>query len=272
MAAAVAQPAPEHFRVLEDGHSVEFVEQDGNSFSLAPVLRKYTAAKLQVKGSRRITVVELSLLADALGLLRSLQYDVVQFNTTNDGVARTPSQVRYLAYRLTRQGAAFGVRVPRPGTGAGTCTIYWRDWHSIVDFSPFRICSVVNMMCLSALTDLSMSPPMCLGMFSPVVVPGLDALVAWVESMVADSIAAARTMIVGGVVEFAGLAEFFQPGTDLLDRGAATGLYGVPTAMRVRAGTLGLLYLSDLVGSGYTYMFLFQHLIDHMFILFDLYH
>ena len=35
---------------------------------------------------------------------------------------------------------------------------------------------------------------------------------------------------------FASLGELFVPGADLVDHGAATGLFGVPMAVRVRAG------------------------------------
>jgi hypothetical protein len=185
MAAALGSDVASPFRVLETG-SIEVDEGSGNSFHLGPVLRKYTSAKLQVKGMKRTTVVELALLVDALGLLRSLQYDVSQFNSAC-GSSMSPSEVRYACYRLTRQASAFGVRVPRPGSGT-------------------------------------------------VVVPGLDALVAHVEACHADQIAAARGLIAGAVVDFASLAEFFRPGVDVVDRGACTGIFGVPTAMRVRAG------------------------------------
>jgi hypothetical protein len=82
---------------------------------LGPILRKYTPAKLLVRGgSARVTKVELTQLYDALGLLRSLQHDVALFNAASG----SPSEVRYAAFRLTRQAAAFGVRVPRAGGGA----------------------------------------------------------------------------------------------------------------------------------------------------------
>jgi len=57
-----------------------------------------------------------------------------------------------------------------------------------------------------------------------------------VESSFADQVEAARAMIAGGVVDFPSIAELFRPGVDLLDRGLATGIFGVPTAMRVRGG------------------------------------
>ena len=175
-----------YFRVADSG-SIEVEERDGNAFSLGPILRKFTAAKLAVKGARRTTTVELSMLTDALGLLRALQFDVAQFNAAT-GAPRATSEVRYRAFRLTRQAAAFGVRVPRAG-GADA-----------------------------------------------VVVPGLDELVDFVEAQAADRITAARALVAGGVCDFESLGEFFRPGVDLLDRGAATGLFGVSTAMRVRAG------------------------------------
>jgi hypothetical protein len=190
---AAHQPAPGLFRVLEAPQlAVEVDEGGGNAFHLGPILRKYTSARLAVKGARRTTTVELPLLYDALGLLRSLQYDVAEFNSAAiaaaAGTPLSPSALRYACYRLTRQASAFGVRVPRPGTPGAT-----------VD------------------------------------VPGLDALVAFVEAENADAIAAARGLIAGGVVDFPALPELFRPGVDVLDRGAATGLFGVPTAMRVRA-------------------------------------
>ena len=176
------------FRVLaDDNGSIEVAELNTNDFQLGPILRKYTAAKLTVKGMLRTTKVELTRLFDALGLLRSLQYDVAQFNTVCCAPTLTPSAVRYACYRLTRQAAAFGVRAPRPNTGI-----------------------VVR-------------------------VPGLDDLLLYVEAAHANVIAASRSAIAGGAVEFDGLAEFFVPGVDVVDRGAATGVFGVPTVMRVRA-------------------------------------
>ena len=175
------------FKVLEDEGKIEVEEQNGNAFQLGPILRKYTSAKLTVKGIKRLTTVEFSLLYDALGLLRSLQYDVAQYNSAAQSSGElSSSELRYACYRLTRQASAFGVRVPRPGTAT-------------------------------------------------VEVPGLQELVAFIEQRFADEIATARTLIAGGIVDFPSLAELFTPGTDLLDRGAATGLFGVPTAMRVRA-------------------------------------
>lgn len=186
--APASPPATEgaYFTVLEEGAAIEVLEGSGNTFHLGPILRKYTSARLVVKGARRSTVVELSLLYDALGLLRSLQYDVEQFNSAAGDHALSSSELRYRCYRLTRQASAFGVRVPRPGT-------------------------------------------------STVAVPGLTELVSYIESVYADALISARGLVAGGVVDFAGLAELFTPGRDMLDRGAATGLFGVPTAMRVRA-------------------------------------
>jgi hypothetical protein len=181
------------FNVVEakDGSlSVEVEEGKGNAFHLGPILRKYTSARLNVKGARSTTLVEFSLLYEALGLLRSLQYDVASFNSVSDSTqsatSATNSHVRYACYRLTRQAAAFGVRVPRPGSGT-------------------------------------------------VEVPGLNELVEFVETTFADQITRARILLAGGLVDFAALAEMYRPGTDLVDRGACTGLFGVPTGMRVRA-------------------------------------
>lgn len=150
------------------------------------MLRKYTAARLTVKPGRRgVTTIELSRLFDALGLLRSLRYDVACSNAAAEA-RLPPSELRYACFRLNRQAAAFGVRVPRPGTGIVT-------------------------------------------------VPGLDELVAHVESAHAQQLDISRTLLAGGVCDFESLAELFTPSADLLDRGAATGLFGVPTAFRVRA-------------------------------------
>ena len=190
-AAAGVVPSCPHFRVLEGDGGVEVPEAGGNALHLGPVLRRYTSARLAVRASGRTTTVELPLLYDALGLLRALQHDVASFNaacSAGGGAAQPPSSAtRYACYRLTRQAAAFGARVPRPGTGT-------------------------------------------------VEVPGLDELVAWVEAAHATQLAAAAALLAGGVVDFASLGELFRPGTDLLDRGAATGLFGVPTAFRARGG------------------------------------
>jgi hypothetical protein len=184
------------FRVLDDGSGVEVEEGTGNAFHLGPILRKYTPAKLVVRGATRTTTVGLPALFDALGLLRSLAYDVARFNDAAAGgedaaaasrpAAQTAGEARYGCYRLSRQAAAFGVRLPRPGT-------------------------------------------------TPVEVPGLTALLDLVEMHFADAIAGARAVLAGGVVDFLSLAELYAPGRDLVDRGAATGIFGVPTAMRARA-------------------------------------
>ncbi len=183
-----------HFRADLQSRIVEVDESDGNSFHLAPILRKYTSARLTVSSRSRVTAVEFSLLYDALGLLRSLQYDVLQFNRANacepESSDMLPSELRYCCFRLNRQAAAFGVRLPRARSSA----------HA-----------------------------------APLVVPGLDDLVHFIESQFSSQIEAARTLIAGGVVDFASLCELFRPGADLLDRGLATGIYGVPTAMRCRA-------------------------------------
>jgi hypothetical protein len=102
-----------------------------------------------------------------------------------------PSELRYGCFRLNRQAAAFGVRLPRVGTSTSTVSV-----------------------------------------------PGLDDLVEFIESQFSSQIVASKTLISGGVVDFASLFELFQPGVDLLDRGLTTGFYGVPTAMRCRASFL----------------------------------
>jgi hypothetical protein len=184
-----------HFRANMESRVVEVDEGDGNSFHLGPILRKYTSARLTVLPGRRVTSVEFSLLFDALGLLRSLQYDVQQFNLasrrTSDSVDMLPSELRYCCFRLNRQAAAFGVRLPRLAPSS-----------------------------------------------APVHVPGLDELVEFVESQFHSQIEASRTLISGGVVDFASLSEVFRPGVELLDRGLTTGIFGVPTAMRCRASYL----------------------------------
>ena len=198
------------FSITEDPPGVEVEEGSGNAFHLGPILRKYTPAKLVVRGARRTTTVEFPALYDALGLLRGLQYDVARFNAAAEGCTQaggaadaarettasdaahagprllSGSQVRYACFRLTRQASAFGVRVPRPGYGT-------------------------------------------------VCVPGLDELVTLVEAQYADTLVGARALLAGGVIDFTSLAELFVPGSDLVDRGAVTGLFGVPTSMRARA-------------------------------------
>jgi hypothetical protein len=119
---AAGAPTSSHFRVVvvDGSTAIEVDERDGNAFSLGPVLRKYTTAKLSVRGLKRTTSVDLRALTDALGLLRALRHDVAQFNAAAS--APSPGEARYLAFRLTRQAAAFGVRVPRPGEGVVSST------------------------------------------------------------------------------------------------------------------------------------------------------
>ncbi|KAL1515773.1 hypothetical protein AB1Y20_002389 [Prymnesium parvum] len=183
MAAAAAPPV---FTVTDGG--ISLVEQDGNEFHLAVVLRKYTAAKLTVKPGVRLTVVENAMLWDALGLLRSLRHDVEQFNlaATPTSPPRPRAQVRYLCYRLMRQASSFGVRLPKWGEAA-------------------------------------------------VHVRGLDELLAHVEgTLFAEPLERARRMVGGGVADFDSLGELFTPGAELVDHGAATGLFGVPMGARIR--------------------------------------
>ena len=178
------------FRVNDDKRAVEVDEGGGNSFHLGPILRKFTAARLTVEPGRKVTMVEFNRLFDALGLLRALQYDAAQFNNAAEGASWATSsgvgELRYACFRLNRQAAAFGVRIPRPGEGR-------------------------------------------------VEIPGLDELIAFVEKTHAQQLGMSHTLLEGGLCDFDSLAELFLPGTDLLDRGACTGLFGVSTAFRVRA-------------------------------------
>ena len=165
-------------------------EPDGNAFHLSVILRKYTAAKLQIVAGRRRTVVENALLHDALGLLRSLRYDAEQFNVaaSDDGEPRSRSETRYMCYRLMRQASSFGVRLPKAGEGV-------------------------------------------------VAVRGLDELIAHVETGIpayCEQREVNLATVRSGLVDFGSLAELFTPGTDLVEHGVATGLFGVPMAVRGR--------------------------------------
>lgn len=185
-AAAASPPLP--FTVVDDG--IELEESEGNQFHLCVILRKYTAAKMAMRAGRRVTKVENQLLWDALGLLRSLRYDVDSFNAalpTAGEPPRTRDEVRYLCYRLMRQASAFGVRLPKAGEGTAS-------------------------------------------------VPGLDALIAHIEGVTfPDELGVARATVRSGLVDFGSLAEMFIPGSDLVDHGASTGLFGVALACRIRA-------------------------------------
>jgi len=91
--------------------TVTLYETKGNGFHLAAVVRKYTAARVQVTGREQIVKIEVDKLYDALGLLRSLQYDVNEFNSVT--VETPKAEAKYRCFRLTRQAAAFGVRLPQ---------------------------------------------------------------------------------------------------------------------------------------------------------------
>jgi hypothetical protein len=167
-----------------EDQTVTLFETKGNGFHLSAIVRKYTAARVQmvVQTREQIVKIEVDKLYDALGLLRSLQYDVAEFNTIT---TETPkSEAKYRSFRLTRQAAAFGVRVPPLGT--------------------------------------------------KIEVPGLDSLINYIEDQKQDLIAAARSNVESGVVDFDSLQELFSPGKDLIDHGVGTGTM-VPTMMRVRA-------------------------------------
>ena len=175
------------FRITPEG--IEVDELNVNTFQLGPILRKYTPAKMQIKGIKRTTSAEFSALFDALGLFRSLQYDLLQFNSiasSSSATLSSPSEMRYASYRLMRQASAFGVRLPKPGS-------------------------------------------------TTVSVPGLEELLSLIEDKYKDELNIAQGMVAGGICDFNSLCELYKPGTDLVDRGASTGVFGVPTAMRVRA-------------------------------------
>jgi hypothetical protein len=93
--------------------------RQGNGFHLDTVIRKYTGATLTFirRNSVKTPVVkiEVSKLYDALGLLRSLQHDVTQFNHATSTMPSAES--KYATFRLSKQAAAFGVRLPRIGEG-----------------------------------------------------------------------------------------------------------------------------------------------------------
>ena len=86
-------PPPLPYIVTNSG--IELPESEGNAFHLCVVIRKYTSAKLTFIGGQRVTRVENALLWDALGLLRSLRYDVDRFNSAADGTGRSREEVRY---------------------------------------------------------------------------------------------------------------------------------------------------------------------------------
>lgn len=181
------QQQQQPFRTTPEG--IEVDELNVNTFQLGPILRKYTPAKMQIKGMKRTTSAEFSTLFDALGLFRSLQYDLLQFNSIayfSSTTRNSPSEVRYASYRLMRQASAFGVKLPKPGSAT-------------------------------------------------VSVPGLEELLNLIEEKYQNELNIARGMVAGGICDFNSLCELYKPGTDLVDRGASTGVFGVPTAMRVRA-------------------------------------
>ena len=122
-AAGASEDTHTFFTIDSTQSHVTFSEGGGNGFHLAPIVRKYTSARLQVTPGRgRITTVESNLLYDALGLLRSLAYDVNQFTSAAEGI-RPPDmsagEVRYRCFRLARQASNFGVRLPRAGSAEG---------------------------------------------------------------------------------------------------------------------------------------------------------
>jgi hypothetical protein len=85
-------------------------EQRGNALHLHTAVRKYTGATLTVvfdettRERQHVAKVEISKLYDALGLLRSLRYDVECYNNVRP-------LTKYARFRLSRQAAAFGVRL-----------------------------------------------------------------------------------------------------------------------------------------------------------------
>ena len=185
---------------------VLLLERKGNEFHLATILRKYTSAKVEFiaygerKLRRAVVKVDKDQLWNALGLLRSLQYDVACYNRVVEDYHRNqqevqtiastlldPSEAKYLSFRLTRQAAAFGVR---------------------------------------------MTPQ--LGTKYKIVVAGLDSLVQFIQDHNKERIEAAQANIEAGLIDFESLQEFFQPGQVFVDHGVGTGVM-VETLMRARA-------------------------------------
>jgi hypothetical protein len=68
----------------------------------------------------------------------------------------------------------------------------------------------------------------------PVVIPGLDALVSYLEAEHWQELQHATTTLQEGIVDFDSLMEYFRPGTDLVDSGLLTGM-SATTLVRCRA-------------------------------------
>jgi hypothetical protein len=94
-------------------------DRKGNGFHLCTAVRKYTGATLTFVRiqSARVPVIKVDChdLYDALGLLRSLQYDVHEYNSIKP-TETNKTRIQYAAFRLQQQAAAMGVRLTPPGT------------------------------------------------------------------------------------------------------------------------------------------------------------
>ena len=176
----------------EDGHLIFYVQasslrKNATDISLEAAVRQYFNARMQGmgKGKPSVTKVEAKQVLDILGLLRALQYDLKQYNSSigsAQGKSLSWNERKYACYRLIQQALSLGVKLTPP-------------WQTPAE-TPAR----------------------------PVVIPGLDALVVYIEQTFAATLAHANETIQHGVVDFDSLMQLYQPGTDLLDRGLLSGL------------------------------------------------
>lgn len=174
-------------------------------FSLEAVVRQYCHAQIQgplKKGDPSTTRITSGQLYDILGLLRSLQYDVTQYNTvvaamnaTGGGGGETDimskDERRYACYRLRQQATTLGVRLPVP----------WQQQQQEAQ-------KLIH-------------------------IAGLDELVAYLEEEFQPRVDHARRTLEQGVVDFDSLMEFYRPGVDLVDYGLLSGLPSALTPLLV---------------------------------------
>ena len=199
------EPEDDNKDDLEEGKAIvvfnvkpQSLRRNTTEFSLEAVVRHYCQARIHGPteiGRPSTTRLESGQLYDILGLLRALQYDIVQYNQVAAAYAATTepqetpltmsrNERRYACFRLIHHALTLGVRLtppwlPREGNKPASKLVH---------------------------------------------IPGLDELVTHVEQEFASRLEHGQRNLEQGVVDFDSLMELYKPGSYLLDYGLLSGL------------------------------------------------
>eukprot|EP00041_Stephanoeca_diplocostata_P028793 m.832411 g.832411 ORF g.832411 m.832411 type:complete len:1042 (-) comp23438_c1_seq10:178-3303(-) len=200
-----------------DNVRVCFPDRTGNAIHLYSVIRTYTAARPKVKAYGRWTELNPRSLYNILGLLRSLQYDIACYNTAMTMIKEANESTVVAMGTNSASPAASSHAAPTPSDSARIAqTVQYLSKRLLQQLNQFGV----------HISDASTDH---------VVADGLDALIAWVETRYAPVLSASRTLLDAGSADFDALPLLFAPGTEVLDKGLATGVTGQRMGLTVRA-------------------------------------